>query len=40
MVGLLESPLEDVVAALIDPSERGYGLRQVTPFTGVIQCPA
>jgi len=33
---LLDGPLEDVVAVLIDPSERGYELRQVTPFTGVI----
>ena len=33
---LLDGPLEDVVAVLIDPSERGYELRQITPFTGVI----
>jgi transcriptional regulator with XRE-family HTH domain len=33
---LLSGPLEDVVAALIDPSERGYELRQHLPFTGVL----
>ena len=33
---LLEGPLELVVAALIDPSERGYELRQHMPFTGVL----
>lgn len=33
---LLDGPLEGVVAALIDLSERGYELRQNTPFTGVI----
>ena len=33
---LLESPLEEVVAALIDPTERGYELRQNTPFTGLV----
>jgi transcriptional regulator with XRE-family HTH domain len=33
---LLGGPLEDVVAALIDPGERGYELRQSTPFTGLI----
>jgi hypothetical protein len=33
---LLDGPLEDIVAALIDPSDRGYELRQSTPFTGVI----
>lgn len=34
--GLLVGPLEGVVAALIDPSERGYELRQNTPFTGLL----
>lgn len=33
---LLDGPLENVVAALIDPSPRGYELRAMTPFTGVI----
>jgi hypothetical protein len=33
---LLGGPLQGVVAALIDPGERGYELRQSTPFTGVI----
>ena len=33
---LLEGPLEDVVVALIDPSPRGYELRAMTPFTGMI----
>jgi transcriptional regulator with XRE-family HTH domain len=33
---LLAGPLEDVVAALIDPSPRGYELRAMIPFTGVI----
>lgn len=33
---LLDGPLEGVVAALIDPTERGYELRQNTPFTGLI----
>ena len=33
---LLDGPVEEVVAALIDPSERGYELRQSTPFTGVL----
>lgn len=33
---LLEGPLEDVVAALIDRSEQGYELRQNMPFTGVL----
>ncbi len=32
---VLDGPLEEVVAALIDPGERGYELRQNTPFTGV-----
>jgi len=33
---LLDGPLEGVVAALIDPSERGYELRQNIPFTGLL----
>lgn len=33
---ILDGPLEGVVAALIDPTERGYELRQNTPFTGLI----
>lgn len=33
---ILDGPLEGVVAALIDPGERGYELRQNTPFTGVL----
>ncbi len=33
---LLDGPLETVVAALIDPSGRGYELRQHTPFTGLL----
>ncbi len=33
---VLDGPLEGVVAALIDPGERGYELRQNTPFTGVL----
>jgi transcriptional regulator with XRE-family HTH domain len=33
---LLDGSLEQVVLALIDPSERGYELRQNTPFTGVL----
>lgn len=33
---LLDGPLEGVVAALIDPSERGYELRQNMPFTGLV----
>lgn len=33
---ILDGPLEGVVAALIDPRERGYELRQNTPFTGVL----
>jgi transcriptional regulator with XRE-family HTH domain len=33
---LLGRPLETIVAALIDPSERGYELRQNTPFTGLL----
>ncbi len=33
---VLDGPLEAVVAALIDPGERGYELRQNTPFTGVL----
>jgi len=33
---LLDGPLEAVVSALIDPSERGYELRQNTPFTGLL----
>lgn len=33
---LLDGPLEGVVAALIDPNEQGYELRQNTPFTGLI----
>ncbi len=35
-VRLLDGSLEEVVAVLIDPWERGYELRQVTPFTGVL----
>jgi len=33
---VLDGPFEGVVAALIDPGERGYELRQNTPFTGVL----
>jgi transcriptional regulator with XRE-family HTH domain len=33
---LLGGALEDVVAALIDPSERGYELRSHTPFVGIL----
>ena len=33
---VLDGPLEGVVAALIDPSERGYELRQNMPFTGLV----
>lgn len=33
---ILAGPLERVIAALIDPGERGYELRQNTPFTGVL----
>jgi transcriptional regulator with XRE-family HTH domain len=33
---ILAGPLEAVVAALLDPSQRGYELRQHTPFTGVL----
>jgi len=33
---VLDGPLEGVVAALIDPGEGGYELRQNTPFTGVV----
>lgn len=33
---LLIGPLEGVVAALINPDDRGYELRQNTPFTGVL----
>lgn len=33
---VLDGPLEGVVAVLIDPGERGYELRQNTPFTGVL----
>lgn len=33
---ILAGPLEDIVGALIDPSERGYELRQATPFTGLL----
>ena len=33
---LLDGPLEAVVAALIDPGERGYELRQNMPFTGLL----
>jgi len=33
---ILEGPLEDVVAVLIDPGERGYELRQNTPFAGIL----
>jgi transcriptional regulator with XRE-family HTH domain len=34
--GLLDMPLETVVAVLIDPSQHGYELRQNTPFVGLI----
>lgn len=33
---ILDGPFEDVVAVLIDPSERGYELRQNTPFVGIL----
>lgn len=33
---LLEGPLEDVVAALIDPGECGYEFRQNMPFAGML----
>jgi len=33
---ILDGPLEGVVAALIDPGERGYELRQSTPFAGIL----
>jgi hypothetical protein len=33
---LLASPLERVVEALTDPSERMHDLRQVSPFAGVL----
>jgi hypothetical protein len=33
---ILDCPLEEVVAALIDPGERGYELRQSTPFVGIL----
>lgn len=35
-LSLLDRPLPDVVAALLDPTDRGYELRQNTPFTGVL----
>lgn len=33
---ILDRSLEDVVAILIDPGERGYELRQNTPFVGIL----
>lgn len=35
--GLLTSaPLEELLAALTDPSERGHEMRQNTPFAGIL----
>jgi hypothetical protein len=33
---LLRLPLEEVVAALVDPGEQGRALRQVSPFAGAL----
>lgn len=33
---LLELPLEDLCVAIVDTSDRGRALRQVTPFAGLI----
>ena len=33
---VLDGPVEGVVAALIDPSQEGYELRQNIPFTGLV----
>lgn len=33
---LLDQPVAEVAAALVDPSPRGRELRQVTPFAGVL----
>lgn len=34
--GLLDGPIGDLVAAMLDPSPLGRDLRQVTPFAGVL----
>lgn len=34
--GLLEAPLEQVVAAIVDPGERGQRLRRSSPFAFVL----
>ena len=33
---LLEGPVEDLCALLVEPGERGAALRQVSPFAGVL----
>jgi hypothetical protein len=33
---ILEGPIEQIVASLTDPSERGRALRQATPFAGAL----
>ncbi|HKY14424.1 MAG TPA: helix-turn-helix transcriptional regulator [Microthrixaceae bacterium] len=33
---IIDRPLEEVVSQLLDPSEHGRDLRQVTPFAGVL----
>lgn len=34
---LLELPLEEVCAAIVDPGETGRALRQCTPFAGIVE---
>jgi hypothetical protein len=34
--GLLDRPLEELLGALQEPSERMHDLRQVSPFAGVV----
>lgn len=33
---LIELPLADIVAVLLDPSQRGYEMRQHAPFVGLL----
>jgi hypothetical protein len=33
---ILKLPIDGIVAALVDPSERARALRQVTPFAGAL----